>query len=67
MNKSNKAKVGKPTGSSPQSAVGNNSPQSRNTTPSRNKSDKEAHYEGIYKNLRFCETITSLMGNTVQV
>ena len=60
MNKS-KAKTGK--GSPSQNAA----VQSRNTPPSRNKSEKDVPYEGIYQNLRFCETITSLMGNTVQV
>jgi len=40
---------------------------SRSTPPSRNKSEKDIPYEGIYQNLRFCETITSLMGNTVQI
>jgi len=60
MNKS-KAKTGK--GSPSQNAA----VQSRNTPPSRNKSEKDVPYEGIYQNLRFCETITSLMGNTVQI
>lgn len=66
MNKS-KAKMGKP--STPQNTSGNCNVgvASRNTPPSRNKTDKDIPYEGIYQNLRFCETITSLMGNTVQV
>jgi hypothetical protein len=66
MNKS-KAKMGKP--STPQNTAGNCNVAvtNRNTPPSRNKSDKDIPYEGIYQNLRFCETITSLMGNTVQV
>lgn len=66
MNKS-KAKMGKP--STPQNTSGSCSAAAanRNTPPSRNKSDKDIPYEGIYQNLRFCETITSLMGNTVQV
>ena len=64
MNKS-KAKMGKPT--TPQNTSGNCNVTSRNTPPSRNKTDKDIPYEGIYQNLRFCETITSLMGNTVQV
>lgn len=66
MNKS-KAKMGKP--STPQNSSGNCNVAvtSRNTPPSRNKSDKDIPYEGIYQNLRFCETITSLMGNTVQI
>lgn len=66
MNKS-KAKMGKP--STPQHTSGNSNVgvANRNTPPSRNKTDKDIPYEGIYQNLRFCETITSLMGNTVQV
>ena len=66
MNKS-KVKISKP--STPQSAAGNCSGAvtNRNTPPSRNKSDKDIPYDGVYQNLRFCETITSLMGNTVQV
>ena len=67
MNKS-KVKISKP--STPQSAAGNcnsGAVTNRNTPPSRNKSDKDIPYDGVYQNLRFCETITSLMGNTVQV
>ena len=65
MNKS-KVKPSKPT--IPPHATGNcSSPASRTTPPSKSKSEKDVPYEGIYQNLRFCETITSLMGNTVQV
>jgi len=50
-----------------QNASGNCAVSSRSTPPSRNKSERDVPYEGIYQNLRFCETITSLMGNTVQI
>jgi len=37
------------------------------TPPAKFNSEKDIPYEGIYQNLRFCETITSLMENTVQI
>lgn len=65
--KMNKAKTKTSKQSPSQNASGNCAVSSRSTPPSRNKSERDVPYEGIYQNLRFCETITSLMGNTVQV
>ena len=72
MNKS-KAKIGV----KPQSPASSSSaPPGRGTPPQRGRQDGAAAanaaaaavpFEGIYQNLRFCETVTSLMGNTVQV
>lgn len=63
----NKAKTKTSKQSPSQNASGNCAVSSRSTPPSRNKAERDVPYEGIYQNLRFCETITSLMGNTVQV